>query len=149
MGYPRHRTLQAVTDQLAQGKTLSAVCEQPGMPSLSTMMRWQMGNAELRDEIRRARALGADAIAEECLQIADDATPENVRVARLRISTRLRMIGAWAPDQYARSGASSKNPQPVQVVLDFGSMGVRMSDADGLPSLPAPDSSGLLDEDDE
>lgn len=149
MGYPRHRTLQAVTDQLAQGKTLSAVCEQPGMPSLSTLMRWQMGNAELRDEIRRARQMGADAIADECLQIADDATPESVRVARLRINTRFRVIGAWAPEQYARGGASPKTQQPVQVLIDFGAMGVRMKDADALPSLPAPDGPELPHGDDE
>lgn len=146
--FPRHRTLRTITDQLAEGKTLSRICEQHGMPSLTTVMRWQLGNADLRDQLRRARQMGADAIADECLQIADDATPESARVARLRINTRLRVIGAWAPEQYARNGASPKTQQPVQVVIDFGAMGVRMTDADALPALPAPDSLEVIHEDD-
>lgn len=147
--FPRHRTLRAITDQLVEGKTLSRICELPSMPSLTTVMRWQLGDTELRDQFRRARQMGADVLAEECLQIADDATPESARVARLRISTRLRVIGAWAPEQYARSGASPKPQQPVQVVIDFGSMGVRMTDADALPSPPASDCPKVLYEDDE
>ncbi len=90
------------------------------MPSLTTVsMRWQLGDTELREQFRRARQMGADAIADECLQIADDATAESVRVARLRINTRLRVIGAWAPEQYARAmpAPNLNNPYKSSLTL--------------------------------
>lgn len=147
--YPRAITVQRIAEVMALGHPLSRVCQMPGMPTIDLVMKWQRADPAIRRTIQEARAIAADAIAEECLQIADDATPESVRVARLRITTRLRVIGAWAPEQYARSGTSPKTQQPVQVVIDFGAMGVRMTDAGALPSLPAPHSPEAFHESEE
>lgn len=125
--YPRAMTVQRIAEIMALGHPLARVCQMPGMPTIDLVMKWQRADPTIRHTIWEARALGADAIAEECLQIADDATPESVRVARLRINTRLRVIGAWAPEQYARNPAA-KNVTPVQVVINFGAMGVRPPD---------------------
>lgn len=144
--YPRAMTVQRIAEIMALGHPLARVCQMPGMPTIDLVMKWQRADPEIRRSIREARALGADAIAEECLQIADDATPESVRVARLRISTRLRVIGAWAPERYARNGTSPKPQQAVQVYLDFNAMGVRMLDDNAAPALPALDGTERADE---
>jgi hypothetical protein len=115
--FPRHLTLRAITDKLARGLTLSEICEQPGMPSLVTVMRWQQANAEVRDQFRSARQLGADVLAEQCLVIADEATADSVKVARLRISTRLRLLPSWAPQTYGKPD-QQMSTQP-QVILNF------------------------------
>lgn len=136
--YPRRTTVRRITEIMSLGHTLDRVCQMPGMPTRDCVMKWQRADPQVRRVIAAARAIGADALVEECLAIADDATEGSVKVDRLRINTRLRLAAAWAPEQYARAPAM-KNSAPVQVVIDFGAMGVRMTDADALPSLPAPD----------
>lgn len=121
--YPRNHAVDAICDLLAQGMSLVSICRKPEMPSLATVMNWQRSNPDIARELWGARALGCNTIAEECLRIADEATPEDVQVARLRVTTRLRLLAAWAPQQYGR--AVSGENGPVNVVIDMGAMGVK------------------------
>lgn len=41
-----------------------------------------------------ARDLGYDALADECLEIADGSEPADVK--RIRIDTRIRLLGKWS-----------------------------------------------------
>jgi len=115
--------VDAICDLLAQGMSLVSICRKPEMPSLATVMNWQRANPDIARELWEARALGCNTIAEECLRIADEATPTDVQVARLRVATRLRLLAAWAPHQYGR--AASGDNGPVNVVINWGAMGVK------------------------
>lgn len=121
--YPRDRAVDAICDLLAQGMSLVSICRKPQMPSLATVMNWQRSNPVIAHELWEARALGCNAIAEECLRIADEATPADIQVARLRVATRLRLLAAWAPQQYGRAVTGENGT--VNVVIDMGAMGVK------------------------
>lgn len=107
-----------ICERLSQGEALATICEDEGMPAASTVRSW------IRDDLNgfaalstRAYSLGYDALAEQCLVIADDArndwmerrgqedagwvsNGENIQRSRLRIDTRLRLLGKWDKKRY-------------------------------------------------
>jgi hypothetical protein len=108
--------------QLAEGVPLREICRQDGMPEWRTIYDWMVkddaavaagGGAGLSASIARAREIGYDAIAEDCLRIADDAAndwmetehgprlnAEHVQRSKLRIETRLKLLAKWNPKKY-------------------------------------------------
>lgn len=87
-----------------KGEPLTKLCEDPKMPARSTVYAW-LEDADHQDFAGRfhaARARGIHALAEECLDIADEDAADAVAVAhkRLRIDTRLRLAGKWLPSAY-------------------------------------------------
>ena len=67
-----HAVADAICEELANGRSLRAICVDDGMPSKSTVFRWLAANMEFRDQYARAREAQADALADEILDIADD-----------------------------------------------------------------------------
>lgn len=83
-----------ICSQLAEGKSLRRICRELGKPE-STVRYWLNKNEEAFAHSARARELGCDALADECLDIADDPLiPTDVK--RVRIDTRIRLIGKWS-----------------------------------------------------
>ena len=84
---------------LGEGKTLRSICAMEGMPCLTTIWNWEQRYPEFLKLSTRAREDGANVLAEECLEIADDPVldPQDKRV---RIDTRLRLIGKWNAKRY-------------------------------------------------
>jgi hypothetical protein len=100
-------------EQLANGVPLREICRQEGMPPWQTVYSWMERDASLVEAIARARELGYDAIAEDCLRIADDTSndymetehgprlnAEHVQRSKLRIETRLKLLAKWSPKKY-------------------------------------------------
>ncbi|ELY5861529.1 DNA packaging protein, partial [Cronobacter sakazakii] len=58
--------------RLAEGESLRSVCRDEGMPSKQTVLRWLARNESFRAQYVRAKEEGAEAIAEELFDIADD-----------------------------------------------------------------------------
>jgi hypothetical protein len=103
---------------ISDGKTLREFCRQEGNPSPATVYAWIDKDQEFARRFARARELGEDAIAQECLAIADDASndwetrknkkgeeyiapnPEMVLRSRLRVETRLKLLAKWNPKKY-------------------------------------------------
>ena len=119
---------QAVWDALESGTLTKALCQQLGV-HVSTFNRWvERGGEERTAAYARARARGAHSIAEDALTIADEATPGDVQVARLRVDTRKWMAAKLNPDEY------SDKQQPA-VNIDLGSLAL---DALRLRSVDKP-----------
>lgn len=119
MAQPTAFTLEiaaAVCERLAVGKSLSAACEELGL-ARRTVRRWIDEHESFKADSTRAFEEGYDALAEQCLAIAD--TPvkgtetttkadgsEEVKESdmlghrRLQIDTRMRLLGKWAPKKY-------------------------------------------------
>lgn len=89
-----------VLEHIAEGKSLRAIEAMEGMPSKTTVMRWLNDDEEFRDQYARAKDEQADVLFEDVLDIADNATPEEVAVARLRIDARKWMAGKLRPKKY-------------------------------------------------
>ena len=119
--------------RLAEGETLRSLCRDPGMPDKATILRWlaDKKKADFREQYVYAREMQADALFDEALEIADDASGdwstdkdgkkvldhENIQRSRLRVDTRKWAAGKMAPKKYGDK-------------LDLGgSIGLRWEDA--------------------
>jgi hypothetical protein len=69
-------------------------------PKAETVRRWRLEHEEFSAKYARAKLAQADILAEECLEIADNSTPENVTVDRLRTDTRKWLASKLLPKQY-------------------------------------------------
>lgn len=117
-GRPSKRTPEVVDrllDRLSKGEMLINICQDESMPSRKVVYEWMDADDEFRDTIRAAREQGFDAIAEECLKIADfsaldtlinektgnpQADNEWIVRSKLRVDTRLRLLAKWSPSRY-------------------------------------------------
>lgn len=70
------------------------------MPDEKTVQRWRYQFPEFRLKYAQAKMSQADLLAEQCLQISDDSTPENVGVDRLRVDARKWLASKLLPKQY-------------------------------------------------
>jgi hypothetical protein len=111
---------------LSLGTPLSVAARAHGLAA-RTVNHWGSEDPEFGEDLAGARSLGWDALAHECLAIADDSrndyvealrddgTPmgyrfdaENVNRSRLRIETRLRLLRQWDSGRYGEQPKSVK-----------------------------------------
>lgn len=101
---------------IASGQTLRAFCRQPNKPAWRTVYDWIEADPDLAARIARARDIGADAIAEEALSIADTPMPGVITTVdedgtktvtedmlghrKLQVETRLKLLAKWNPKKY-------------------------------------------------
>ena len=102
--------------RLATGEPLTAICRDAHTPAWQTVYGWMAKHPEVAKDIARAREVGHDAIAEECLQIANtpvmgeetEVSDAGVKIKRsdalghrkLQIHTRLQLLAKWNPKKY-------------------------------------------------
>lgn len=105
-----------IVTRLAKGEPLTVICRDDGMPSDDTVRNWADADPAFARDIARAREAGFDAIALECLAIADEtslddkwggengetrmANSEWITRSRLRVETRLKLLSKWDPKRY-------------------------------------------------
>ena len=89
----------AVWDEVAAGATVVTIAEGLGL-SLSTLNRWLYFMPEREILNREARKKAAQVIAEQTIQIADEATLEDLQTARLRIDGRVKLAERYAPNGF-------------------------------------------------
>ena len=136
----RKGILAALEAWLSEGKTLREFCRQDGNPSWQSVYAWLDEDKEFADRIARARLLGEEAIAQECLAIAD--TPQigeetkrdeegyteykrgdMLGHRKLQIDTRLKLLAKWNPKKWGERtlhGSDPDNPLPSPVILNVG-----------------------------
>ena len=109
--------------RLAEGESLRSVCRDEKLPDKATVLRWIARHPEFRDQYVQAKADGAEAIAEEMFEIADDASNdfmaamekdedgeekvagyrlngENIQRSKLRVDTRKWYLSKIMPKKY-------------------------------------------------
>ncbi len=105
----------AVLEFIANGGTVSALCKELGIGT-TTFDRWLYRGGETRTvAYARARVRAGQSLAEQTLEIADAATPQEAAVAKLRVDTRRWLASKQAPDEYG------DKQQPL-VNIDLGSL---------------------------
>lgn len=103
-----------VFDHISQGKTVDSVIKALGV-SIGGFYKWIDRDAKRGELLTRARTRGGQSLAEQTLEIADSATPQEAQVAKLRVDTRRWLASKMAPDDYG------DKQQPL-VNIDLGSM---------------------------
>lgn len=129
---------RVICEQLSEGIPLRQICrEHEGFPAWRTVYDWMGRDPELAASIARARDIGYDAIAEECLQIADTpqlgqkqvlgddgatTTVEDMLGHRkLQIETRLKLLAKFHPTKYGdKLGLHGVGGQPPIATEDTG-----------------------------
>lgn len=115
--HDRAKLVPAICKRLATGEPLAVICRDLSLP-IRTVHEWRETDAAIKAQFDEARDLGYDAIARECLQIAD--TPVEGEEAKydesgalverkvgdmlghrkLQIETRLKLLAKWDPRRY-------------------------------------------------
>jgi hypothetical protein len=119
--------------ELADGKSLRTVCKAEGMPSTQTVFRWLRTHEGFCDQYARAKDEAADALVDEMLDIADEATNdwmevhdkdnpgyrlngEHINRSRLRVDTRKWIAAKLKPKRYGDKVAvgGAEDLPPIQ-----------------------------------
>ena len=87
-------TLSAICNEIAEGKSLRQICRERDLKE-SSVRYWLNKDEQAFAQTARARELGCDALADQCIEIADDPTLEP-QDRRVRIETRLKLLGKWS-----------------------------------------------------
>ena len=107
--------IEEICERLSNGEPMARICKDDHMPSFRTVLRWEDEDEEFRRVSARAREYGTHYIADDCLRISDD---EELKAddKRIRIDTRIRLIGKWNRKVYGEKaliGSDPDNPLPV------------------------------------
>ena len=102
--------------RLSKGEPLAKICRDLHMPEVRTVSDWRRDHAGFSADIARAREDGADALAAECLEIADTPLLGTIKTSKewgvevktedmlghrkLQIETRLKLLAKWFPQKY-------------------------------------------------
>lgn len=139
MGRPsvfKPKLLEEICDRLADGQPLAVICRDEHMPSDRTVRNWMVDD-EVSSAIARAREVGFDKIAADCLDIADHtagdtkwvgeegseravADSEWISRSKLRVETRLKLLAKWDPKRYGDKVAltgGAEGDAPLTVVI--------------------------------
>lgn len=121
-----------ICEGLASGRSLSSICKDDDMPSITTVMNWLVKSEQGKEfsgfleGYLRAREAQADKIFDECLDIADESGADTsydestgqikvdgevIQRAKLRIDTRMRMAGKLKPKKYGESQTIKGDPE--------------------------------------
>ena len=95
---------QMICARIAEGESLSAICRDPKMPCMTTVMNWLCAKPDFRERYARARELQADTLFDQILAISDEAfgdgaagAGEPAQRAKLKIESRKVL-----PERFAR-----------------------------------------------
>ena len=141
---------QEIVERLSNAEPLRQICRDGHMPAWQTIYDWMYRDdalgakgVGLSKAIARAREIGYDKMAEECLELAD--TPalfekvvetvdptgkthvavtrsDDVNARRLQVETRLKLLSKWNPKRYGdrvTMAGDAENPVSVQADLAF------------------------------
>ena len=104
----RKELANQVIDMMTEGHSTRTACKMVGLP-MGTFLRWCDNDAALADQYTRARAILLEHMAEDTLEIADEAvgTTDNggtdsgaVAKQRLQVDTRKWLLSKLAPKKY-------------------------------------------------
>ncbi len=124
--------VKELCSRLAKGESLLHICKfessgderqkddfyQHRFPSYRQIEQWRCDNATFAAQFARAREVGFDALADECIEIADKCE-EDPASRRVKVDTRLKLLACWAPHRYgARLALEGKveTTAPVMVI---------------------------------
>jgi len=121
---------------LSAGKTLQDFCRQEQMPAFRTIYNWQDADDIFAANIARARIVGHDAIAEDCLHLADKEPlevfdeggnkrydPGSIAWRKMQIETRLKLLAKWNPKYSDKTIIAGDDTAPIAVEVSFDIFG--------------------------
>lgn len=90
-----------IAEGLIDGHSIKKVCEPEDMPDFSMVYRAMAKDQNFATAIARAREAQQEAIIDSTIDLADQATPETVHVAKLQIWARQWRAAKLAPKKWS------------------------------------------------
>jgi hypothetical protein len=123
-----------ILTRLSNGETLTSICRPDTMPSRGTVHAWKAKDAEFSKRFARAKDDGWDAIADDCLEIANTPLEGVIETSKewgvetkredmlghrkLQIETRLKLLAKWDPKRYGdKIDVNATHSGEVKIVL--------------------------------
>jgi len=96
---------EEIIERVTNGEPLSQIVrEDPRGFSVSDIRSWILRDPTRKRRFYDARAIGADAVEDELISIADATdSAEDIQRSTLRINTRKWLLGVWNRDRYGDS----------------------------------------------
>jgi hypothetical protein len=91
----------------AHGETLPAICRDPLMPPLSTVISWSRHNRDFSIALSAAREAHADMITEHSLKLLDTADAQSARLLSVRLGHLRWLAAIRSPRSHGRIRAKS------------------------------------------
>ena len=147
IGRPTIYTLKLAAElcfHLSTGLSLRTVCKMNGMPDGTTVFRWLQDDEEFRKQYARAKQEAADALAEEIIDISDEADSVIRKGAekkssayaanqRLRVDTRKWIMAKMKPKKYGEKLDLTSDGKALPVPI-YGGQSVKTA----TPKAKAP-----------
>ena len=109
-------------DEIAGGRAIHEIAEtESWCPGEASIYRHMAKNEAFRSAISSARAAQQEREADECIRMADMATPEDWQVVKLRIWARQWRAAKLAPKKYGDKlelSGDAANPLHVKQTID-------------------------------
>jgi hypothetical protein len=123
-----------ICERMSNGEPLREICRDDRMPAWRTVYAWQEAKPEFRARIAYAREMGEEAIAQDCMRIADtpllgeevEESANGMKIKRgdmlghrkLQIETRLKLLAKWNPRKWGEKvdvnhGGQTENPLAI------------------------------------
>ena len=118
VGRPTIYSEKLITEILArisEGESLRSICKDDDMPVLRSIIRWKLKYPEFSHQYDAACQERADTFAEEMIEIADEAKPDNYHVAKLRIDTRKWNSARMKPKKYGERTEEQTKQVPISI----------------------------------
>jgi hypothetical protein len=114
--------LEEFIARIISGEAIYKICQDESMPTKDNIYRTVAKNPDIATSIARAKVLQQDAIIEDCRRIADNATPEDVQVAKLQIWQRQWEAARLNARKYGDKlslGGDKDNPLQIESAVKF------------------------------
>jgi transposase-like protein len=110
---------EAIISGICQGTPLAQICRELGIDR-SIVYDWRKQDEEFDRHFARAREIGHDAIADECIEISDEKS-EDPSSRKVRIETRLKLLAKWDKRYADKSlvGSDPENPLPSGFAINL------------------------------
>ena len=112
--------------QLAEGRTLRAICRDEGMPDMKSIFNWLQKDEEFFQHYTQAREVQAHVLADEVVELAESlgnaCESEEAQAIRTRMDARKWYTGKVLPKIYGERTILEKPPeQPIDWDAFFSS----------------------------
>jgi hypothetical protein len=103
---------ERICTRLMGGDSLRAICQVDGMPARATVFAWLKQHPAFQEQYIRARAIQAELLADEILELADDAR-SSIQRSRLQIDARKWLASKLFPKKYGKRVGVNVTTRPM------------------------------------
>lgn len=94
-----------ICDRLAAGELWRQICKEEGMPDNGVYFAWRRAHPEFDDAVREARAVAAEALYEQALEVAMTSQADTLQTDKLKVATLLQQAERMDPERFGPPSA--------------------------------------------